>query len=432
MILEKKHKKKKPAQGWFVKYDAGNVPLNNAIFNSGVGAQGTGQAMGEELDAEDNKTLGIYKLIGTTPQSRNLPYYYISDNLQNITQLLDKLSKGKNRWKLICNIKSYDEDTDSYFYIDVPNWEQYDITTEGALNDYITLHKPNITPTKKYSNVYKCMKKTSKKELTENMQTEELKSFIIKNKLLILKRDYKELYSRFHALNMQGSFNSMHISDLTHMLLESGIDFLPYVGEEIPYGCFRYLNIDNIDIPSNIEVIAGYAFAECDNITSITIPKTIKSIGNRAFYECTSLQHINLPDHLQRLPGVFESCLALEHIDLPSNLTKIDARAFSNCTSLIDINIPNKVESIERLAFNNCTSLTSIVIPINVKHIEADAFYNCINLKEITIKNKDANISTGAFSKCPKLKGIYYAGSEEDWAKRQIKTSKKTTIHYNS
>lgn len=54
MILEKKRKKKQEGQGWFVKYDAGNVPLNNAIFNSGIGAQGTGQAMGEELTEDAN------------------------------------------------------------------------------------------------------------------------------------------------------------------------------------------------------------------------------------------------------------------------------------------------------------------------------------------------------------------------------------------
>lgn len=39
--------KRKKAFGWFTKLDAGNVPVNNAIFNSGIGAQGTGQAMGE-------------------------------------------------------------------------------------------------------------------------------------------------------------------------------------------------------------------------------------------------------------------------------------------------------------------------------------------------------------------------------------------------
>ena len=44
--------KRKKAFGWFTKLDAGNVPVNNAIFNSGIGAQGTGQAMGEEVDPE--------------------------------------------------------------------------------------------------------------------------------------------------------------------------------------------------------------------------------------------------------------------------------------------------------------------------------------------------------------------------------------------
>lgn len=316
MILEKKHKRKKPAQGWFVKYDAGNVPVNNAIFNSGVGAQGTGQAMGEELDAENNKSLGIYKLIGTTPQSRNIPYYYISDNLQNISQLLDKLSKGKNRWKLICNIKSYDEDTDSYSYVDVPNWERYDITTEGALDNYIALHKPNIIPTKNYPNVYKCMKKAAGKNLTESieLQMDELKSLLAKNKSLILERNYKELYKRlFDELRKLG-YGPSYISNLTDILLEANIDFLPYIGEAIPYYCFYYSDIDSINIPPNIETIHRYAFAICNNITSITIPKTVKAIGDRAFI-----------------------CLNLKEIIIKNKDAIIATSAFSECQHLQDI-----------------------------------------------------------------------------------------------
>lgn len=101
----------------------------------------------EKLDegkvSDKNKTVkGIYKLIAKnyTAESK-LPYYYISEDEEAITQALNSLNNGKSfgPWSLVCNILKIDEAGKENFF-DEPNYKNYKIETANMLNKYLLIN----------------------------------------------------------------------------------------------------------------------------------------------------------------------------------------------------------------------------------------------------------------------------------------------------
>ena len=77
--------------------------------------------------------------------------------------------------------------------------------------------------------------------------------------------------------------------------------------------------------------------------------------------------------------------------------------------------------------------MTSITIPDSVKSIDSWAFCDCTGLTSITIGDGVKSIGYGAFRDCTGLTDVYYAGTEQEWAKiGGVKDNfKNATIHCN-
>ena len=104
---------------------------------------------------------------------------------------------------------------------------------------------------------------------------------------------------------------------------------------------FNFLaQITDVNWPSGITSIDGFAFYHCTSLTSVTIPNSVTSIGNEAFHHCTGLKSITIP----------------------SGVTTINQYVFDNCNGLTSITIPSGVTYIDRYAFNNCWRLASIIV----------------------------------------------------------------------
>lgn len=204
----------------------------------------------------------------------------------------------------------------------------------------------------------------NKRKLDEETLTE-LQDILQENAELLNKYNFKELYDVVIT-------KQVDISDLTYLLMISGIDPLKYM-YEIPSNYLSYSkDLISIDIPGNIKSIGSYAFGNCIRLTSVTIGKGVTSIGDHAFYYCRGLESITIPD---------------------------------------------SVTSIRDFAFEGCSGLTSITIGNDVKSIGWSAFIYCRGLTSVTIGNGVISIGDGAFKYCKELTDIIYMGTVEQWKK---------------
>ena len=55
---------------------------------------------------------------------------------------------------------------------------------------------------------------------------------------------------------------------------------------------FRYVSIPTLELPSTVNTIGDYSFANCGSLTEVHIPKSVKTIGNYAFAYCGKLKDI--------------------------------------------------------------------------------------------------------------------------------------------
>ena len=119
-------------------------------------------------------------------------------------------------------------------------------------------------------------------------------------------------------------------------------------GTKIVEGC-RGQNYQEVGIPEGVEILANWAFAQCQRLEWVSLPQTLRIIGEHAFRECVSLTEITIPDGVKEIRGgTFFGCSALGTATLPPGLREIGAYAFSCCDSLREIVIPDGVQALGR------------------------------------------------------------------------------------
>lgn len=97
----------------------------------------------------------------------------------------------------------------------------------------------------------------------------------------------------------------------------------------IPIWAFVSSSIQQITIPSNINVIGAAAFNYCQKLEEITIKPGVKVIGASAFCDCNQLRNIKFPNTLEIIgSNIIQNCDNLEYIIIPSSVKKIDGKLY--------------------------------------------------------------------------------------------------------
>jgi len=134
--------------------------------------------------------------------------------------------------------------------------------------------------------------------------------------------------------------------------------------------------ITEITLPSTVERIEPYAFADMASLERVTINSSAGvSVGAKAFAGCTSLSTVNLGNVTEIGYGAFANCNSLTNITIPANITKIEDYAFYN-TNIEQVSFSNSITVIGRYAFAKCSNLENVTIPATVTKIDDFAFYN--------------------------------------------------------
>lgn len=92
--------------------------------------------------------------------------------------------------------------------------------------------------------------------------------------------------------------------------------------------------IIELHLPSSIEVIGEFAFADCKNLKKVVI-KGADTVGYAAFKNCKKLSSLILPDGIRHIDDcAFENCVMLGKVEIPSSLESIGVNAFIGCDRL--------------------------------------------------------------------------------------------------
>lgn len=151
------------------------------------------------------------------------------------------------------------------------------------------------------------------------------------------------------------------------------------------------------NVPSGVNTIGPYAFANCTGLTGITFPASLSMIEDYAFSACTNLSgSFPISSGISSIGQyVFDNCNHITDFDIASGnttyslsdglLMDISIMIVKRCITTKTGNcvIPSVTLFIDNAAFSDCTGLTSVTIPDGILYIGHRAFYNCTGLQRV-------------------------------------------------
>ena len=106
--------------------------------------------------------------------------------------------------------------------------------------------------------------------------------------------------------------------------------------------------------------VDGQGFRLYDHLKGVTIPAGALKIMESMFYSCSNLEQADIPEELEEIDShAFQGCTKLKEISLGKlkNLKKIGDAAFEGCESLEEIVLPRTLQTLGKASFSNCKNL---------------------------------------------------------------------------
>lgn len=141
-----------------------------------------------------------------------------------------------------------------------------------------------------------------------NNLSPELKLFIEENIDYIEHNQFTDLYEMLTT-------DIAPVEELTDILLSADIDPLPYFERYLPLTYATGLEIEEVEIPGNIQMIQSYAFYDCEKLVKADIMYGVEYVGEEAFCNCYNLKEVNLPKSLLQISrAAFCECPNLKNV----------------------------------------------------------------------------------------------------------------------
>lgn len=163
---------------------------------------------------------------------------------------------------------------------------------------------------------------------------------------------------------------------------------LPETVTEYGHATFRGTGFTTFTVPSNVQVIGTYAFAEMERLTNIYFNEGLKTVGGYAFYNSAALTELMLPDGTEKIGGT----------------------ACSGCTGLTRVRIAPTVTSIGDAAFYGCFRLTTLYIPKSVTYLGGCILYGVEKSTVVSIESTFAGASWASNWNCYLIENAQESG----------------------
>ncbi|HFI0135002.1 TPA: leucine-rich repeat protein [Streptococcus suis] len=199
------------------------------------------------------------------------------------------------------------------------------------------------------------------------------------------------------------------ISTLKEVVIPKNVTYAPniFAGSEnlkkvtfedgitvIPASILAGTSVEEIHLPTSVEIIDSYAFSENKYLKKINLKDGVKAIHSGAFSGNGSLAQVDLPDTLEYIADyAFSGTGSLASIDLPASVKQIGYSAFYD-SGLTSIELPAKLESIGSSAFYS-TRLSEVKLPASLKYLGWGAFSDIDSLKKVEV---NSDIETAHYS----------------------------------
>lgn len=196
----------------------------------------------------------------------------------------------------------------------------------------------------------------------------------------------------------------------------NGSEELMYFNNAEVYGCKALVKADLSGMIGLIDMGRGstydHTFTYCTSLEEVILPSCIEIIGTSAFNGCSKLTKINLPEGLTTIRGSAFIGAAFVKLEIPSTVNYIGDYAFQSCKNLEELNIP---VGVTYFGCNNFqyTKVTKVVFPSTVATAGKDMFNSVTCLDTVVIGNADVSGYNGSFfTSCGPLNYVFYAGND--------------------
>lgn len=127
-------------------------------------------------------------------------------------------------------------------------------------------------------------------------------------------------------------------------------------------------SVEHIVVEEGITSLGNYCFYSM-SVGDITLPSTLQKIGNYSFANNPLLEAIDLKNTVSISNYAFYMCYGLRGVDIPATVTSIGKFAFSSCRELSRVTFANlyMTVTIDEKAFFKCPALKEMTVPFNAK-----------------------------------------------------------------
>ena len=108
---------------------------------------------------------------------------------------------------------------------------------------------------------------------------------------------------------------------------------------------FYETTASSVELPADLEVLGGHAFANTQNIHEVLLPDTVRVIGEGAFLNMRGLMRLNLPEGIEELPENMTASTTTDVIVIPESVKKICQYAIFDANIVVIQNPDVEIET---------------------------------------------------------------------------------------